>query len=103
MTLGSPENPVVIISAASDTSIAGSFTLFGVLYIFDGEDVDAEISGAGTASIYGAMIVDGDLSKFTGTINVVYAEGVLQKASDLGGFGSINGGWRDFGLPEVAW
>jgi hypothetical protein len=102
-TIGSPDNPVVLISAASSTSIAGSFTLFGVLYIFDGEDVDADFRGAGTASIYGALIVDAQMDSFTGTVNVVYAPGVLQKASDLGGFGTISGGWRDFGLPEVSW
>jgi len=86
-----------------DTSISGSVTIFGLLYVFDGEDVAAEFSGAGTATIYGALIVDADMDKFTGTVNVVYAEGVLIEAGDLGGFGAINGGWRDFGLPEIAW
>jgi len=99
--LGTPENPVVIISAATETRITGTFTLFGLLYVFDGEDSLAEFTGAGTASIYGALIVDADMSKFTGTVNVVYAEGVLLEASDNGAFGAINGGWRDFGLPEI--
>ena len=49
------------------------------------------------------LIVDADMSKFTGTVNVVYSDGVLLEASDLGGFGEINGGWRDFGLPAVSW
>jgi hypothetical protein len=102
-TLGSPENPIVLISAASDTSLAGTVTIFGLLYVFDGEDPDAEFSGAGTASIYGALIVDAGMDKFTGTVNVVYSEGVLLKAADLGSLGPINGGWRDFGLPEIAW
>ena len=104
-TYGSPENPVVIISAAADTSVAGNFELFGVLYIFDEELIEdggiAEFTGAGNASIYGALIIDANMEGFKGTIDVVYAEGVLRKASDLGGFGSINGGWRDFGLPDV--
>ncbi|MFC1701941.1 hypothetical protein ACFL1J_04260 [Pseudomonadota bacterium] len=104
-TYGSPDSPLVIISAAENTSIAGSFELFGVLYVFDQELIDdggmAEFTGAGTASIYGALIIDADMEKFTGTINVVYSDGVLRKASDLGGFGSINGGWRDFGLPDL--
>lgn len=102
-TLGSPERPIVLVSAASDTSITGNVTIFGLLYIFDGEDPDADFSGAGTASIYGALIVDAGMDKFTGTVNVVYSSGVLLKAADLGGLGAINGGWRDFGLPEIAW
>jgi hypothetical protein len=104
-TYGSPDSPVVIISAAELTSIAGNFELFGVLYVFDQEAIEgggvAEFTGAGTASIYGALIIDADMKKFTGTINVVYSEGVLRQASDLGGFGAINGGWRDFGLPDI--
>lgn len=102
-TIGSPDDPVVIISATTETVITGSFSLFGLLYVFDGEDAAAEFKGAGTASIYGALIVDADMEKFTGTVNVVYAGGVLQRAADLGGFGTINGGWRDFGLPELTW
>ena len=102
-TIGSPERPVVLISAASSTRITGSSTLFGLLYVFDGEDAAAEFDGAGTATIYGALIVDALMGSFTGTVNVVYAEGVLIEAGDIGGMGSINGGWRDFGLPEIAW
>ena len=101
-TLGSPENPIVIISAV-ETSITGNVEIFGLLYVFDGEPGGAEFSGAGTASIYGALIVDAGMDRFTGTVNVVYAPGVLLKASDFGGMGPINGGWRDFGLPEIAW
>ena len=102
-TIGSPGNPVVIVSAATETRISGSVSIFGLLYVFDGEDAVAEFTGSGTASVYGALIVDADMSKFTGTVNVVYSDGVLLKASDLGGFGEINGGWRDFGLPAVSW
>ena len=101
--IGSPENPAVIISAATETSISGTVSIFGVLYVFDGEDPLAAFTGAGTASIYGALIIDAAMDKFTGTVNVVYSDGILTKAGDLGGFGEINGGWRDFGLPEVSW
>jgi hypothetical protein len=102
-TLGSPGNPVIIISAAEETRITGSVTIFGILYVFDEEFSAAEFTGSGTASIYGALIVDASMDKFTGTVNVVYAEDVLLEAADLGGMGAINGGWRDFGLPEFTW
>jgi hypothetical protein len=102
-TLGSPENPIVIVSAAKLTRITGNVTIFGVLYVFDGEDATAEFTGAGTASIYGALVIDANMDGFNGTVNVVYAEDILIEAADLGSFGAINGGWRDFGLPEVTW
>ncbi|MBT8069774.1 MAG: hypothetical protein KJO80_05025 [Gammaproteobacteria bacterium] len=102
-TVGSPDNPVVIVSAASLTRVTGTVTIFGLVYIFDGEDGAAEFSGAGTGEIYGALIVDAAMDSFTGTVNVVYARDVLVKAADQGGFGAINGGWRDFGMPELAW
>jgi Tfp pilus assembly protein PilX len=101
--IGSPDDPIVIISAAGETTINGNFTMFGVLYIFDGEIATAEFKGTGTASVYGTLIVDALMDKFSGTIDVVYAPEVLQKASDFGGYGAVNGGWRDFGLPELTW
>ncbi len=102
-TLGSPANPIVIVSAATSTRITGTVTIFGLVYIFDGEDAAAEFSGAGTGEIYGALIVDAAMDQFTGTVNVVYARDVLIKAADQGGYGVMSGGWRDFGLPELTW
>lgn len=102
-TLGSPESPVVLISAAESTQLSGSVTIFGVVYIFDGEEPAADISGNGGATLYGALIVDATLNKFTGSLDVVYSADVLEAASGLNALGAINGGWRDFGLPDVAW
>ena len=41
--------------------------------------------------------------KMQGTFQIVYAEGVLANAKGAGGVGAVNGGGRDFGLPEIAW
>jgi Tfp pilus assembly protein PilX len=101
--VGSPDNPVVLISAASSTFLAGGVEIYGVFYIFDGEDSNAALSTLGTATVYGACIVDAALDTFQGTFQVVYAESVLASASGIAGLGSVNGGWRDFGLPEIAW
>lgn len=103
VTLGSPESPIILISAALTTTIVGNVDIFGVLYIYDGEEPLADVFGAGTASIYGALIVDAKIDKFAGTFNIVYSEGVLLAAAGLNGMGGVNGGWRDFGLPELAW
>jgi hypothetical protein len=102
-TVGSPDFPVVLISAASDTVLAGGVNIYGVLYVFDGEDISAALSTVGSATVYGATIVDAGLDQFQGTFQIVYAEGVLASATGIAGLGSVNGGWRDFGLPAIAW
>ena len=102
-SVGSPGNPVILISAATSTDIRGGANIYGVLYVFDGEDINATMETNGSATIYGAVIVDATISKLQGTFQVVHADGVLAKASGISGIGSVNGGWRDFGLPDVAW
>jgi len=101
--VGSPNFPVVLISAATDTVLAGGVNIYGVLYVFDGEDSSAGLSTLGGATIYGAAIVDAALNQFQGTFQIVYAEDVLANADGISGLGSVNGGWRDFGLPAIAW
>lgn len=101
--VGSPDNPLIIVSAATSTVLAGGVEIYGVLYIFDGEDSSAEITTLGNATVYGATIVDAGMGAFQGTFQVVYAEGVLNNAQGIAGLGSVNGGWRDFGLPVIAW
>jgi hypothetical protein len=102
--VGTYDDPDVLISEV-DVAIAGQVSIFGVLYIFDGVNGAGNVSftGAGRASVYGSVIVDADLERFNGTIDVVYSEAVLLEAAGDNGFGAVNGGWRDFGLPELAW
>jgi len=101
--VGSPLAPVVLVSAADVTTINGGSTIFGVLYIFDDDPAGngAELKSTGGATVYGAVIVDGSIDKLQGTFQVVYNEDVLLAASGIAGLGSVNGGWRDFGLPDV--
>lgn len=94
---------MTLISAASLTKLNGGAVIFGIVYLFDGEDPDAELSATGTNTIYGSCIVDSSLDKVQGTFQVVYAEGVLADAKGSGSIGAVNGGWRDFGLPEIDW
>ena len=100
---GSPDTPLILISAATNTVLNGGMELFGILYVFDGEDANAELSSTGTATIYGGAIVDAEIDRFQGTFQVVYAEDVLGNAAGLNGIGGVPGGWRDFDLPELAW
>lgn len=101
--MGSPSFPVVLISAATDTFLGGGVNIYGVLYVFDGEDASANLRALANATVYGAAIVDAELSQIGGTFQIVYSESVLANAAGIAGLGSVNGGWRDFGLPEVAW
>jgi len=101
--IGSPRTPVIIISAATLTKINGGAKIFGVLYVFDGEDANATLDAKGTNTIYGAAIVDATMGQYQGTFQVVYNKGVLANAQGANGLGAVNGGWRDFGLPDVAW
>lgn len=102
--IGAFDDPVVLI-AEGEVRITGQVDIFGVLYLFDGPDNlgASDLSGAGRASIYGALIVDSEIDKFAGTLDVVYADDVLLQAAGINGIGAINGGWRDFGLPDLDW
>ncbi|NND45460.1 MAG: hypothetical protein HKN58_09060 [Xanthomonadales bacterium] len=98
--VGSPTNPIILVSAAGTTRINGGAEIFGVLYIFDGEDSAAELDSAGTNTVYGAVIVDATMGNYNGTFQIVYSEAVLANATGNNGLGHINSGWRDFGLPD---
>lgn len=100
--LGSAGAPIILISATR-TIINGGTKIFGVLYIFDGEDSEATLTSNGSTVVYGAVIVDANMGQYTGTFQVVHSTTVLARAAGLNGLGAISGGWRDFGLPDIAW
>ncbi|MGA9575625.1 MAG: hypothetical protein WBS20_16920, partial [Lysobacterales bacterium] len=103
--IGSPLGPVILVSAATLTTINGGSSIFGVLYIFDDDPAGAgaALKSTGGATVYGACIVDGEINKLQGTFQVVYNNAVLSTAAGIKGIATMNGGWRDFGLPDIAW
>jgi hypothetical protein len=96
-TIGSPDDPVFLISAANLTSFTGTVEIYGVVFV---TDVVPGFAGAwksvGTLTIYGAAIVDGDLSQYNGTFQIVYNDNLIGLATERGGLGKISGGWTDF-------
>jgi len=103
--IGSPLAPLVLITEGL-TTINGGAVIFGVLYIFDGYPEgsnSAALKTTGSATVYGSVIVDAPIDKLQGTFQVVYNSGVLATATGYAGVGAMNGGWRDFGLPDIAW
>lgn len=95
-TVGSPDAPIMLISAASLTKMNGGAVIFGTLFITDVEDPDAELQAVGTNTIYGSAIVDGVIGSYNGTFQVVWNENTSRKAGAGGGLGGVLGGWSDF-------
>ena len=103
--IGSALAPVVLVSAAELTTINAGAVIFGVVYIFDDDPAGsiAKLKATGGATVYGAVIIDGEIDKLQGTFQVVFNEQILGLAGGYSGVGAINGGWRDFGLPDIGW
>ena len=94
--IGTATDPVFLISAAANTKVSAGASLFGVLFVTDVEEPNAEFTGNGHATIYGAAVMDAEMEHFNGTFQIVYLENVIQPAVERGNFGAVAGGWTDF-------
>ena len=94
--IGSPDAPVLLISAASVTVLNGGAEIYGILFLSDTEDPNAQLDVKGNNTVYGSVIVDSQLASYTGTFQVVYNEYIVGLAAGSGGLGSLIGGWSDF-------
>jgi type II secretory pathway pseudopilin PulG len=101
--IGSPQLPVMLISAASNTTFTGTNNIFGVVFITDVEDPAATWDASGTNIVYGSVIIDAELDSFVGTFKAIYNGDVSLLAAGSSGIGTLSGGWRDFGLPVLSW
>lgn len=95
-SVGSPDGPVFLISAATLTKMVGNTNIYGVLLITDVEGNSAAIHSAGTNTVYGAVLVEGPISHFQGTFQIVYNDDLIEAATKTGALGKIYGGWTDF-------
>jgi len=95
-SVGSPEKPVLLISAANLFSLSGGAKIYGLLFITDVEGRAGEFEATGVNTVYGAVIVDGTIGKFSGTYQIVYNDDLIERASKTGSLGKIYGGWTDF-------
>ena len=96
--IGGPNNPVLLISAVANTKVTAGAELFGVLFVTDSEvgTGNAEFTGNGQGTVYGAVIMDAVMENFNGTFQIVYVEDVIDQVLDTGLFGAVAGGWTDF-------
>jgi type II secretory pathway pseudopilin PulG len=101
--VGSPDWPVMLISAAGTTTFTGGNHIYGVIFLTDVEVPDAEWNASGTNIVYGSVIIDAELDGFVGTFKIIYNDKVSLLAAGADGIGTLSGGWRDFGLPVLSW
>jgi hypothetical protein len=94
--IGGKDNPVLLISAAANTSVSAGAELFGVLFVTNKEVPAAKFTGNGTATIYGAAIMDAEMKNFNGTFQIVYVDNLADQVWDTPLFGAVAGGWTDF-------
>jgi hypothetical protein len=94
--VGSPDAPVMLISAATLTRLNGGAKIYGTVFITDVEDSNAELQSIGTNTVYGSVIVDAILGSYQGTFQVVWNDNTSRKAGAGGGLGTVIGGWSDF-------
>ena len=94
--VGSPDAPVMLISATSNTQLNGGAKVYGTLFVTDVEDSAAELNANGTNTVYGSVIVDGNMGLYLGTFQVVWNDNTSRKAGSGGGLGAVVGGWSDF-------
>lgn len=95
-TVGGPKNPILLVSAATETRLNGGAKIYGVLYISDTEKANATLYSNGGNAVYGQVIIDASLGSYTGTFQVVYNENAISNAAGGGGLGNVIGGWSDF-------
>jgi hypothetical protein len=93
--VGSAKTPVLLITAATETRMAGGAKIFGILYISDVEDANASFESLGGNIIYGQVINDARLGSYNGTFQIVWNENTVLQAAGTGGLGNVLGGWAD--------
>ncbi|MEJ8567245.1 hypothetical protein [Elongatibacter sediminis] len=94
-TIGSPEHPVMLISASGETLMHSGSELYGMLFVTDVENGDAELSTTGDATVFGSVVMDGVFGEHSGTFQVIYNEDIMADVSAVGGLGSLTGSWTD--------
>lgn len=89
-TIGTEQAPVILI-INGDAKMAGTLTVYGVVYITQ----NWSNAGGGNLNVFGSVMVAGDLST-TGTPNVTYRSDIHNKVTQtIGKYTKLPGSWRD--------
>src|SRR5699024_5887705 len=95
-TVGSKDDPKIIITNG-DIKFDPDAIFYGVVYMLgDGAVIgDESTDDSKRATLYGTLIVDGDISVLN-SVNIVYDQYVIRKAGfRAGGFAPLPGSWND--------
>jgi len=104
-TIGSADEPVIIVVEDGDITLNGGATIYGIVFAFEttqgtpgsGGDVDM----AGGSTVRGAFISDHSITNSSGTFNTRFDAQVLNNISEgtspeLSNVVLIPGSWKDF-------
>jgi hypothetical protein len=94
--IGTAEAPVFLLLLGAENDIGGTVEIFGTLFLSNAINSGAAFVGNGNLTIYGALMAEGDISKFSGNLKLVYVDDVVDRSFDIGDFASVPGGWVDF-------
>ncbi|WP_371186428.1 PilX N-terminal domain-containing pilus assembly protein [Thalassotalea maritima] len=83
------ELPSIVI-VNGDVDFSGTPHFYGVLFVM------GDMIGAGNLTIHGAMMVAGNVSTGTGSLDAVYNSQLLEKVQQIGPRAGVAGAWRDF-------
>ena len=95
-TIGSVQNPVVLVSNAKVT-IQSNGQVFGIVYVRSVAGTSDLLKATGTPQIYGSVILEGN-ANLAGTPTIVYNKAVLRNIGNSSKFlryGPIPGSWSD--------
>jgi len=101
--IGTEENPVLLVIASADTKINGGAVIYGTVFVTEVEVAGATFEALGGVTIFGQALIDAIFSKLQGSFQIVYNESVVVRSREAKDLGILNHGWRDWGLPDIAW
>ncbi|GAA4500017.1 pilus assembly PilX N-terminal domain-containing protein [Pseudaeromonas paramecii] len=101
-SMGSRENPVVVLVRNGDLTINANSEIYGMVFTYDkvpGDVTTYDVKLNGGATVYGALISNHKLGTANGTYNAVYDAETLQNIQDGKEFSyvaRVPGSWRDW-------
>jgi hypothetical protein len=95
--IGSPTDPVFLVSSTPDLQIGGGAIIYGVVMTTDKEGRAGGFDPSGGGTVYGAILVDGQLAANYGSnFEIVWNDDAVRLATKRGSLGKLYGGWTDF-------
>lgn len=96
-TIGSPTDPVFLVSSTPELQIGGGSLIYGVVMTTDAEGRAGRFDASGGGTVIGAVLVDGELEPNYGSnFEIVWNDDLVNTSTSLGALGKLYGGWTDF-------